>query len=225
MSCSQMATYLKRSIRIISSFLRENDLEYQKPNFLTKEEKQFILNNYKTMSYRQIAKKLQRSSTSSIVNFLRKQKLIVVQKLLTEEEKDYIKNNCEKKGVTEIGKILNRDKKTISNYIQRNNLKHLDLSLKHLTKEEEYFIKNNYNKMSVQKMKDTLKRDRSTIIKFLNENKLKYNSIPAAKTLSEEEKQYIIENYKKLSIKSISENLKRNSGTISKFIKKEIKKC
>ena len=225
MSCNQMATYLKRSIRTISSFLRENDLEYQKPKFLTKEEKQFILNNYKTMSYKQIAKKLQRSNTSSIINFLRKQKLIVSQKTLTEEEKDYIKNNCEKKGVTEIGKILNRDKKTISNYIQRNNLKHLNLSRIPLTKEEESFIKNNYNKMSIQKMKVTLKRDRSTIIKFLNENKLKYNHIPAAKTLSEEEKQYIIENYKKLSIKSISENLKRNSGTVSKFIKGGIKKC
>ena len=132
--------------------------------YVTEEEKQFILDNYKTMTNIEIAEKLGR--TKNTINTL-KYKLGITKKYntlsnATEEEKQFILDNYKTMTSKEMAKKLNRTEYSI-NVIRRN----LGLAKrKKFTEEEKQFILDNYKTMTSKEIAEKLDSSVITINQY-----------------------------------------------------------
>lgn len=229
------ATKLKTNIKdirigrrkeLLKIFTRQEDLIRTLSNRyigLSEEEKQFILNNKGCLSIDTIAKKLDRPYYC-IYNFIYNNKLIYYKTKipgLNKEEEQFILDNKDIMSFNSIAKKLNRSSHTISKFIHNNNINRNYRRKYRLSNKKKQFILNNINNLSLRAMSKHLHISTKSLTKFLNENNIKYSpKFGNGKLLSEEEKQYILDNKDNMSKYRIAKNLNRNKSTILTFLRR-----
>ena len=172
----------------------------------TDKEIQFVRNNYKTMTMKQMAEILQinQCHIKNIMNELGLSKQR--HRKWTEVEIQYIKENYEKMTADEIGVKLNRSRVSVYGQIKRLNL----------TKEPDYtddeiqFIKDHYLFMTHEEIGKQLNRSSGSIrskCMYLNLNKKELS-------WTDQEEAFLIANYASMNKREIAEILNRSVNAI-----------
>ena len=182
--------------------------------YVTEEEKQFILDNYKTMTKKELVKALNRDY-STIRRWMINLGLEYTarKRFITEEEKQFILDNYKTMNIAEIAKELNRDYKFIKKFLVNNNLTPKRYRM-HFTEEEKQFILDNYKTMTNIEIAEKLGRTKNTIdtLKYKLGITKKCNTLSNA---TEEEKQFILDNYKTITSKEMAKKLNKTEYSIN----------
>ena len=176
-------------------------------------EKQFIKDNYKNMTNKELAIYLNRSE-GTIVKFKSNSGITCPRKLLSEREKQFIKDNCNYMSITEMSKILNRDRNVLYAYISKEGLNYLRLKQHTKISEEKIqYIKDNSYKMTAKRLSENTDINIDTIIKILNRYNLKY--LKKSNIFTDEEEMQL-KNYIESGLKSkdIAIKMDRDRGVI-----------
>lgn len=152
--------------------------------------------------------------------------------LFTNNEKDYILKNYKKKTSSEIARDLNKyEKRTaIFNFLKRHGLKALtrkeakerDFYDKSFDANIKKFILENYKEKTILQMAKETHQTIYYVTSFLKKSGIYEDRKRLRKGLSDDEKKYILENYKKKSIRKIAKDLNRTKSIaiIFNFLKK-----
>ena len=182
--------------------------------YVTEEEKQFILDNYKTMTKKELVKALNRDY-STIRRWMIDLGLEYTprKRFITEEEKQFILDNYKTMNIAEIAKELNRDYKFIKKFLVNNNLTPKRYRM-HFTEEEKQFILDNYKTMTNIEIAEKLGRTKNTIdtLKYKLGITKKCNTLSNA---TEEEKQFVLDNYKTMTSKEMAKKLNKTEYSIN----------
>ena len=182
--------------------------------YVTEEEKQFILDNYKTMTKKELVKALNRDY-STIRRWMISLGLEYTprKRFITEEEKQFILDNYKTMNIAEIAKELNRDYKFIKKFLVNNNLTSKRHRM-HFTEEEKQFILDNYKTMTNIEIAEKLGRTKNTIdtLKYKLGITKKRNTLSNA---TEEEKQFVLDNYKTMTSKEMAKKLNKTEYSIN----------
>lgn len=199
----------------------------------TKDENEFIKNyvfdNYKMKTMRQIAKELN-IDINKVISIYRKFNLksIVVAIPFSDKERDYILNNYKVKTIKQIAEYLNRSDGTILNFMHRHNLDFKRKKIILTEKEKEFIIgcyknKNMPTNIIVEECnKKNIIVTTERVRKILYKNNLYKSNL---RYLTNEEQDYILNNYKKMSKTKIKKALNRGDTIITKFYKDNNLKC
>ena len=182
--------------------------------YVTEEEKQFILDNYKTMTKKELVKALNRDySTIRRWTINLGLEYTPRKRFITEEEKQFILDNYKTMNIAEIAKELNRDYKFIKKFLVNNNLTPKRYRM-HFTEEEKQFILDNYKTMTNIEIAEKLGRTKNTIdtLKYKLGITKKCNTLSNA---TEEEKQFILDNYKTMTSKEMAKKLNKTEYSIN----------
>jgi DNA-binding CsgD family transcriptional regulator len=215
----------------------------------SEEEKNFIHGNYLKMTNVQISEILKRPQTS-VARAARKMGLAANPEkrklwkrgyrkvnglIFTDEEKDFIRKNYLTMTNFQIGKHLNRNAASITEIARKLGLqgnpakkdlghRNRQPSVFSYTEEDKNFIRDNYLKMSNIQIAKILNRHPASIQKILRDLKLSGNpeklKIVNRLPYSEQEKQFIQENYFKMTNKEIGVALNRSPDSVGAIGKK-----
>lgn len=176
----------------------------------TKEDDEFLKQNYKNMKYKEIAKHLNRTE-SSIYSRLYGFGLLKLTKL-TDKEKEFILNNQEMK-LSEIAEMLGVTVKKVQN--ERHNL-----GITNVYKSDEIreYIRENYKDSSCEKDIAELFGIREKTVRNIAYRIGKGER--KGRHFSEEEIKYVKENYKKMSNKEIAKIINRPVTAVSQIASK-----
>lgn len=163
------------SVGVLNKYLRRKNIYVKKLHILTKEEQQYILENYKTKSLYAISRELGRSSSTTVINFVKQNNLehkkTTRRESLTEEEIQFILMNYDKMTQTEIRKKINRSldsiRKVLKNYGVYEKSKGYQF-----TEQQEKFMKENHLKMTCSAIGKAIGTNDGVVERYLIKNNL-----------------------------------------------------
>ena len=142
--------------------------------YWSKNDLNFIKANYTKLTYKEIAKKLNRSE--KMVQAQAQKLGILKTKQWTEEEHAWLVENRSKYSLLEISKILNRTVSSLKHYCLRNNIQ----AIPNWTKEEDNWLKENFTKYTYAKCAEYLNKSEVAVcqhcIKLKLSKKVKKNN-------------------------------------------------
>lgn len=178
-------------------------------------EQQIIEYFYKNVSSREVAKKLNISKTS-VLNVWRKHKLIkerLPQCIIDDVLKNYPTISIEK-----LAKNNNICAETVRKILRNNNIDYKTISKKNKEQKYEYIVNDYNNKMSIKEISKKYNISESSIRLILRKyNIVKYTKNKCRKDISEEDRQYIIDNYYSKKAIDLAKELNIPKGTITKI--------
>ena len=142
-------------------------------------------------------------------------------KKLSDFEIDYILNNYKNKSLRKMTIILNRDARTISKFlVEKSLINHKNQKEIFWTKEEEKFILDNYKLLTIEEISKKLNRTIHSIkSRMLNKLNISILQLQMEREdFSEENKNFILNNYQTLSIRQISKLIKKDARKIIRFL-------
>ncbi len=222
----EIAKKLKRTTPAVVTQARKLGLTKHKVKRWNKYEELFLINNFRKMTYKQIAKHLNRTRTSVQGKLSRMKMKKKKLRKWKPQEKRILSRLYGKITRAELASRLNRTLPSVVGYavIQKKTKKHAPT----FTEKEKKFILKNYLKMTNRQIAQKLNRSYMAIFRMaarlgLKANQEKMNLRPEgfAPPFTDKEKEFIRNNYLKMTNKEIAGKLKRKSvDGIRKYAKK-----
>lgn len=170
----------------------------------SKEEENFLINNFSKLTYKELAVKLnvsenQINKRARLLNLNKKE---YVDFKWTEEKDNYLRENISRKTYKELAENLNASINQILRRKTKLNLKKDVKEIPQYTKKEVDFIKENFFKMTYKEISAVTGLKNNIIFKIANEH-----GMSKGFKLNEEEINFIKNNAEKLGLKKVSEQL------------------
>lgn len=218
---------INKPIIWLNDELKETEEIFKKfslSNKLTKNEIKYLEENRKLIPIAEIARNLNRCR-ETLVNFCNKNNLDYIGSgriYLSDEDKQFILDNCNKMTIKEICVKLNLNDKQVRTFIEKNNLKFKRQTI------EYGFYQENHNKIveyfnngkSIKEISEILNCNYDGLRNYMNKNNIRIPRVNNEKEFSKEEQEFILNNFRFTSYKTIAEQLGTSKQTVQKFIKK-----
>lgn len=225
---AQIAEDLNRHPGTVLQFMHRHNLDFKRKQIiLTEEEQKYIIECYKdkSMSVKTIVEECNKKNIPITMDRVRKilykNGLSKNVRHLTEEEKKYILNNYKNMSITKIGKTLNRSRKILTKFYKNNNLtsrySHYKIDENQKEAITKYILKN-YGIKTIRLMASELNVCEEYIRKICKSHNLSTKIRHKVSSISNEEKQFIKNNYKKLSAYKISKILHRSKSSVLRYV-------
>lgn len=199
------------------NLLKEESNKYNRI-ILTKEQEEFIINNYPQKGIKELSDILG-ISRGALDKFLRRKNIYIKKAYpLTEEQKKYILENYKKMGVSEIARNINRGQTIVTYFLNKNNLEHKKTTRREpCTKEEIEFILKNNRILPRKEICKRINRCNDTVIKILRQYNVYDN--PQAYKFTKKQEEIIRKNHKTMTCSAIGKLIGTNDGVVERYLK------